>query len=291
MKNLKWNRKLSILVLIMFVTVSFASFNTNLFIDGKGYVRVDKDIRITNIRLLESEYNGYENTSSEYTNRTISTDVSLPRQASSVTYEVTISNVSDKRYKITDIIEDSYDNRNVKYELIDASIGNIVEPHTEKTFKVKFTNNVTVVEEDDVYQTLTYTFNYTGGEQEFIVPYDGDYTLEVWGAQGGSAGTIDGVTYTGGYGGYSKGSVTLKKNEKIYINVGGAGSCVLATTKENYSNGGYNGGGNGSGFASTTSTFYSSGGGGATHISIMKGQLSKLQNYTDSILIVAGCGG
>ena len=291
MKKLKWNRFYTILVLIMFVTVTYASFNTNLFIDGSAYVRVDKDIRITNIHLLETEYDGYENTNSEYTNRTISTDVSLPRQASSLTYEVTISNVSDRRYKITDIIEDSYDNKDVKYELLDASIGNIIEPHTTKTFRVKFTNNVTVVEEDDVYQTLTYTFDYTGGEQEFVVPYDGTYTLEVWGAQGGSAGTIDGVTYTGGYGGYSKGKVQLKKNQKLYINVGGAGKCVLATTKENYSNGGYNGGGNGSGFASTVSTFYSSGGGGATHISTMKGQLSKLQNYADTIFIAAGGGG
>ena len=71
MKRFKWNRKLSILVLIMFITVTFASFNTNLFIDGNAYVRVDRDIRITNIHLLETEYNGYENTNSEYTNRTI----------------------------------------------------------------------------------------------------------------------------------------------------------------------------------------------------------------------------
>ena len=281
MKKLKWNRKLSILVLIMFVTVSFASFNTNLFIDGKGYVRVDKDIRITNIRLLESEYNGYENTSSEYTNRTISTDVSLPRQASSVTYEVTVSNVSDKRYKITDIIEESYDNRNVKYELIDASIGNIVEPHTEKTFKVKFTNNVTVVEEDDVYQTLTYTFDYTGGEQEFIVPYDGTYTLEVWGAQGGN---------NGGLGGYSIGKIQLKKGKSLFINVGGAGikGCDQTLGNDVFVNGGYNGGG-------STYTWKDNkcagSGGGATHISYKKGLLSSLENRIESILIVAGGGG
>ena len=214
MKKLKWNRKLSILVLIMFITVSFASFNTNLFINGKAYVRVDKDIRITNIRLLETEYNGYENTNSEYTVNSVSMDVSLPRQASSLTYEVTITNVSDKRYKITDIIEDSYNNKDVKYELVDASIGNIVEPHTTKTFQVKFTNNKTVVEEDDVYETKTYTFDYTGGEQEFVVPYDGDYTLEVWGAEGGDVVTPD-KSAMGGYGGYSKGTLSLKKSQKI----------------------------------------------------------------------------
>ena len=281
MKRLKWNRKFSILVLIMFITVTFASFNTNLFIDGKAYVRVDRDIRITNIRLLETEYNGYENTNSEYTNRTISTDVSLPRQASSVTYEVTISNVSDKRYKITDIIEDSYDNKDVKYELIDASIGNIVEPHTEKTFKVKFTNNVTVVEEDDVYQTLTYTFDYTGGEQEFVVPFDGDYTLEVWGAQGGTTNE----NYIGGYGAYAKGTIHLNKNNLLFINVGGQPS---ANSNGNIAPGGYNGGGQ----AETQNTADIAGpGGGATHIAFKKGTLNNLKNYTDKIIVVAAGGG
>ena len=286
MKKLKWNRKLSILVLIMFITVSFASFNTNLFIDGKAYVRVDRDIRITDIHLLETEYNGYENVSSEYTNRTISTDVSLPRQASSLTYEVTISNVSDRRYKITDIIEDSYDNRDVKYELLDASIGNIVEPHTTKTFRVKFTNNTTVVEEDDVYQTLTYTFDYTGGEQEFIVPYDGDYTLEVWGAQGGSTGTYNDESYIGGYGGYSKGTIHLQKNKTIYINVGGKGA--KTNTVKKTIEGGYNGGGKG---LQEVSSVHTSSGGGATSISYYKGTLNKQENHIDSIIIVAGGGG
>ena len=298
MKKLKWNRKLSILVLIMFITVTFASFNTNLFIDGNAYVRVDKDIRITNIHLLETEYNGYENTGSEYTNHSISTDVSLPRQASSLTYEITISNVSDRRYKITDIIEDSYDNKDVKYELIDASIGNIVEPHTTKTFRVKFTNNVTVVEEDDVYQTLTYTFDYTGDEQEFIVPFDGDYTLEVWGASGGGSTTIENSF---GYGGYSKGTIHLQKNKTLFINVGGQGiqKCDADYGYRKVFKGGYNGGGDG---CTWVDNKCEGSGGGATHISYLSGTLNKLSKHkgtlvdnkyysSQAILIVAGGGG
>ncbi|MBQ8132213.1 MAG: InlB B-repeat-containing protein [Bacilli bacterium] len=283
MKKFKWNRFYTILVLLMFITVTFASFNTNLFINGDAYLRVSKDIRITNIRLLESEYNGYENANSEYTVDSVSMDVSLPRQASSVTYQVTISNVSDKRYKITDILESSYNNKDVKYELVDASIGNIVEPHTEKTFTIKFTNNVTVVEEDDVYETKEYTFDYTGSEQEFIVPYDGEYTLEVWGAQGGS-NTFEEYSVDGGYGGYSKGIISLKKNQKLYINVGGAG----VTKEKEYCAGGYNGGGNAN---ASTAAYSNASGGGATHISFISGKLSTLSKYKDYILIVAGGGG
>ena len=65
-----------------------------------------------------------------------------------------------------------------------------------------------------------WTFDYTGGEQEFTTPCSGGYKLETWGAQGGSEST----TFYGGYGGYSNGEINLKKNIKIYINIGGQGS-------------------------------------------------------------------
>ncbi|MBQ8131470.1 MAG: hypothetical protein IJ193_03175, partial [Bacilli bacterium] len=293
MRKFQWNRLCTILVLIMFVTVTYASFNTELFVNGNAYLRVNKDIRITNIRLFETEYNGYENTNSEYTADSVSMDVSLPRQASSVTYQVTVSNVSDKRYKITDILESSYNNKDVKYELVDASIGNIVEPHTEKTFTIKFTNNVTIVEEEDVYETEEYTFDYTGGEQVFTVPYDGEYTLEVWGAQGGKTSN-----YRGGYGGYSRGIISLKKNKKIYINIGGAGKTAILEAQS----GGYNGGGAGNGGECNNTYRYAAPGGGATHIAYTTGTLNKLASFkgtlvnnsyynSNQILIVAGGGG
>ena len=60
-----------------------------------------------------------------------------------------------------------------------------------------------------------YEFEYNGDYEEFIVPYNGVYRLEVWGAEGGR-------NY-GGLGGYSKGEVYLEEGEKLYIYVGGEG--------------------------------------------------------------------
>lgn len=138
-----------------------------------------------------------------------------------------------------------------------------------------------------------YVFDYTGSEQRFIVPADGIYKLEVWGAQGGNNQyTSSYEVVTGGYGGYSKGSIFLSKGTVLSINVGGKGgdSIIISAGAA----GGYNGGGSG-GSPGSSSANYSggagSGGGGATHIATTSGLLSTLSDNKDSVLIVAGGGG
>lgn len=111
------------------------------------------------------------------------------------------------------------------------------------------------------------TFNYTGNVQTFTAPYDGVYTIEVWGAQGGT-GCQKGCSGRGGYGGYSKGDITLTEGETLNIYVGGQG--------------GYNGaaGWNGGGRADSSN----GGGGGASDVRIGGTALGNR-------IIVAGGGG
>ena len=123
-------------------------------------------------------------------------------------------------------------------------------------------------------------FNYTGDEQEFVVPCDGNYKLELWGAQGGSTGEC-----TGGFGAYSLGEIYLVERQ-IFINVGGSGIGGLTWEVKN---GGYNGGGR-AGVNSDTNS-YNASGGGATHIAYSSGELNSLVNKRDDIIIVAGGGG
>lgn len=106
-------------------------------------------------------------------------------------------------------------------------------------------------------------FNYTGSTQSKTLK-PGTYTIECWGGQGG---TYSG--YIGGYGGYSKGTITLTEATTVYISVGGAGSSSSTTA-------GFNGGG--------TGISSGRGGGGATDVRIGKNSLY-------SRVIVAGGGG
>ena len=108
-----------------------------------------------------------------------------------------------------------------------------------------------------------YSFDYTGSEQKFVVPYTGMYRLEVWGAEGGRRNT----SAYGGKGGYSAGEINLKKGEVLSIFVGGDGSSKGK---------GWNGGG-----AAGYSNVY---GGGGTDIRYQGTELSNR-------IIVAGGGG
>lgn len=113
----------------------------------------------------------------------------------------------------------------------------------------------------------TVRFDYTGDVQTFTAPYDGEYTLTVAGAQGGS-------TYgTGGNGGTSTGKIILKKGEVLQIYVGNQPADM---------NSSFNGGGGG--WYSAAVGGGASSGGGATDI-------RKDGDSLDNRIIVAGGGG
>jgi hypothetical protein len=107
-------------------------------------------------------------------------------------------------------------------------------------------------------------FAYTGSMQSFTVPATGTYKLEVWGAQGGTAGA-----YAGGYGGYSTGLKNLTSGDVLNIYVGQMGLAPSAGAA-------FNGGGAG--------MCCGAGGGGGTDIRIGGTALNNR-------VIVAGGGG
>ena len=130
----------------------------------------------------------------------------------------------------------------------------------------------------------TWNFDYTGGEQTFTVPCDGEYKLEVWGAQGGSSFSYL-PTYTqtaiGTNGAMAILEDSMKNQQKLYINVGGSGENA---TQSAPGKGGYNGGGYGGTFKGISTGYVNcGGGGGSTDIRILQSDLT-------SRLIVAGGG-
>ena len=154
-------------------------------------------------------------------------------------------------------------------------------------------NSVTPVEKEvqltrvPDYYYLARLFSCTGNIQTFTAPVDEKYTLQCWGASGGTA--VFG-------GGYSYGDYTMEKGKMIYICVGGMGAGGNKN-RGNVARGGYNGGGNG-GMTGTDSTPFHSGygggdgGGGATHIALQTGLLTTFKDtYKDQVLLVAGGAG
>lgn len=154
--------------------------------------------------------------------------------------------------------------------------------YTEGTYYVYYDFNGKILRRKVQVLELDKTFDYTGSEQTYTVKLDGKYKLEVWGAQGGSYNS----EYYGGYGGYSVGTIELKKNQMIYVYVGGQGT--ILTDNSDYIPGGFNGGGRG---ANKDAKVISTSGGGATHVATKSGLLSSLEGYKDNILIVSAGGG
>ena len=122
----------------------------------------------------------------------------------------------------------------------------VVRPSTNTTFRAtadsklnEWTEDITANVAASAYTNYTasspvitrnyiyrgWVYDYTGGGQSFTVPATGNYTLECWGAQGGS---MNG--WTGGKGAYTKGTVLLNSQTTLYVFVGATGSsedCVI----------------------------------------------------------------
>ena len=135
----------------------------------------------------------------------------------------------------------------------------------------------------------TYDYKYNT-IYDFEAPCSGTYKLEAWGAQGGSALTLE-----GGYGGYSVGNIDLNRRQQLYIVVGGKGeSSGAMTVNQNefiLMKGGYNGGGNGARGYCSGNLRMATGGGGATHIATSSGVLSSLEKSKENVIMVSGGGG
>lgn len=281
---------LLIIIVILGLSVGYSALNTNLSISGDAVVRVDTDIRITDVKLLETSNGGTEMYNPNYSKDTTNMFVKLPSN-SKVIYEVTIENSSSDNYVLNNISNLS----NVNYELENIKVGDIIKNNSTIKFNVVISSDISLEEvnlnlkyEFKKIET-TYVFNYSGQIDEFVVPANGIYKLECWGAQGGNVPDTYSENHIGGYGGYSVGTVSLNKNDELYIVVGGSGEASLTSSAGARAKGGYNGGGY-SYIQGSSGTLFAAGGGGATHIATSTGLLKDLVNNKEDILIVAGGG-
>ena len=131
-------------------------------------------------------------------------------------------------------------------------------------------------------------FSYTGDVEEYIVPRDGWYYIELGGAQGGSAKYT--TLYEGGLGSKTSGYIELEAGDKLYFYVGGMGSSHSGTSTDTMTpNGkGYNGGSVGRFYANNSN---GGGGGGATDVRLVGGTWDNTTSLISRIMVAAGGGG
>ena len=143
-----------------------------------------------------------------------------------------------------------------------------------------------------------YKYVYTGGYQEFVVPKDGTYQIELWGASGGNASSDSGK------GGYVSGQIYLSKGTSLYVYVGEAGQNGIFGDDITLQNGRgglatFNGGGAGGTAGGGLLEFvkpysgYLGGpsGGGATDIRLVAGDWDFFDSLKSRIMVAGGGGG
>ena len=109
---------LIIIFLVVFLSIGFAALQNNLAIENIGAnVKIDKDIRITNVSVLESQaaISNYN----EYNVSDVSSSLRFNNNKGYLIYEVEIYNLGNVIMGIRDI---TIDNNNLEYELLDYKL-------------------------------------------------------------------------------------------------------------------------------------------------------------------------
>ena len=123
------------------------------------------------------------------------------------------------------------------------------------------------------------TFNFTGGQQSFVVPPGvTSIHIEAWGAQGADATFPNGPTGIAGLGGFAEGDLAVTPGQILEIFVGGQGTAVTNAI----GGGGFNGGGD----AQELGTVNQRGGGGGASDVRVGGT-----TFNDRVIVAGGGGG
>lgn len=262
-------KHLLVLLLIFVMTIGFATLNTVLDLNGNiklaenledfkielSYLKINNSIRIDLISSNKQSFafTGSGNDSIEYTvtNNSYQYDANITL--------VCTPNDSVTIEQVGDLSAQSRITKSIK---------------TTNTSEITCTINVEKISRTDYaedmcksFEGTEWTFNYTGKEQDFISPCDGNYKVELWGAS----------SFHGGKAGYTSGIINLSSKLQLFIYVGQYG---------NENSGGFNGGGSGR-YLSTLNYYY---GGGATDVRLTNGNWNNFDSLKSRIMVAAGSG-
>ena len=150
-----------LIISVIFSSIIYASYNTNLQITGDAYLRSNGDIRITSIEMVGESNGASELYVPKFSKNTTSMFVTLPSN-STFQYAVTITNKDRASDYIVSSLEEISHNSNVTYEyelkveesIIDAPQNSATE--VSKTYTITISNDT----ENTVEETLVleYTF-------------------------------------------------------------------------------------------------------------------------------------
>lgn len=264
---MKSKKKLNFIILIvLFMSIGFAVLTVNLGLNGQVSFRDNTwDVHFENIKFEDSSI---EVKNADINNLTINfTTSEISRPGDYLEFYVDLVNAGTMDATLSSVTKTQLQDDYAKYLNYDVTYfsdrqlqqGDLLKSGTTSKIKVRLEykydldnyiklndldlscelNYVKTDTHADGYVKNVWDFDFVGESTIFKAPYAGNYKIETWGAQGGNVATSN-KSFTGGYGGYSVGTVSLEKDEKLFVTVGGAGKSCFG--KNCTVLGGYNGG-------------------------------------------------
>lgn len=272
-----------IFVIVFLVTIGFAAANTVLDITGSLNVAEnieDFKIEITNLKINNNEKKEFISKDKESFTFTGSGNDTLEYTVTNYSYQydanIVLICVPSENVNVEQINNLPAQERSTK------SITSTSKNAITCTIRVEKISRTDYAEDMCKYvEGTVWTFNYTGAEQEFTVPCDGEYKIELWGAQGNSPVSLRAV---GGNGAYTSGNIKLNVEERLFFYVGQHKNAAISSSYNSGSTGGsrYEGG---------ITEPSGQGGGGATDVRLTSGEWSNFNSLKSRIMIAAGGGG
>ena len=125
-------------ICVLSLTIGFSAYSTTLAINGKALVRPIKESRITDMKISNVTNNAVVS-SYDYTAYSIVSDITLNNSNSSITYNITITNLSSDNLVITKVNNQVYSNSNIEYYFDNIEINKTkINPASQYTFKITF---------------------------------------------------------------------------------------------------------------------------------------------------------
>ena len=127
-----------IFIAIIGLSIGYSAYNKELMISGDATIRVDEDIRVTNIELKELS-NAIENYRPTYSKDTTTISTVLSSSNSFITYEVTIENKSNDDYVIKEI---TGNNISVNWDISGIKIGDLIHHNSTIKLEIKISSSI-----------------------------------------------------------------------------------------------------------------------------------------------------
>ncbi len=172
-KNINFLLAISCMISIMFMTIGYAAYNSELSISGDAAVVTKGDIEITDISINAVTEGSYEVYNNEHTKNTVSFYVNLVDKNSYAIFDVEITNKHDTNcYTIKDVLTNIYSNNNVSYEIIDATSLSI-DPGDVVVVQIKFYYNNNITSDTIINSEFEFIFGEVQNLAETIIENNG----------------------------------------------------------------------------------------------------------------------